>query len=175
MWADVSAAWAFSAIAVTTSTRIMSMEMPTSMVNLTADPPEDITVLRIVGSFVLSLATANAGVWNLALIVQDHTWTPGATITLDNDKRILWQREFNATAVSGWTSESWEPPDTHLVTGTLQHLARSEAMQVDLTPKVKLEAGKALYLVAYEAVDGGTLTLTSNSMRVLFQRTRRRR
>lgn len=175
-WTDVSGAFIFTTASATAAVRLMSFEMPTSMVGLTADPPEDVTILRVVGSMTVTLGTATTGRWSLALLVQDTTWTPGATLSVDNDKRVLWQRQFMPTAVGSWTAEQWSPPDTHFVATGATSLAPtySPASQLDISPKVKLEAGKSLYLVAYEDVDGSTFSVTSNSMRVLFQRSRRR-
>lgn len=173
-WTDVSTRWAFTGTTSTTAQQLISFEMPTSMVGLTADPPEDITILRIVGSYNCQVTTDVTARWSLAVIVQDTTWTPGSTVSIDNDKRVLWQRQFSPAAVTGWTSSTWYAPDTVLHQGTLGYIARSEGSHVDLAPKAKLEAGKSLYLVAYEDAGAGSITVSSVSMRVLFQRTRRR-
>lgn len=162
----------------------MSFEMPTSMVGLTADPPEDITILRVVGDYSVAVGNGVTGVWNLALLVQDQTWTPAATINLDNDKRILWQQQYTApaeaAALAGYASIAWYPPTLSVISATTSLFGNStmgalgNATHIDIAPKVRLEAGKALYLVAYEGSGTSTLTSSSVSMRVLFQRSRRR-
>lgn len=174
-WADCSASWVMTAVTATTSARLVQLEMPASMVNLTADPPEDLTLLRIVGDFSFAMSGNVTANWTLALVVQDVTWTPSGLMTTDNDKRILWQRSFQPGNVPGWTSTIWTTPATVVHTGTLSYAASSEgATHIDIAPKVKVEAGKALYLVAYNNTSTGTVTTGSYSMRVLFQRTRRR-
>lgn len=154
----------------------MSMEMPTSLVNITSDPPEDLTVLRVVGDFVVSLSAGN---WTLGCLVQDHTWTPGATVSVDNDKRVLWSMTYNVTGVAqlaGFTTASWEPPGQLFIDATTDLVVQAprEAVHIDISPKVKIQAGQALYLVAWENSGAGTFTTGSNNMRVLFQRSRRR-
>lgn len=164
----MSGQWVLAGTAVTTAVPLLQLQSPTNLSNLTADPPEDLTVLRVVGDFQVQLTIVTAN-WSLALIVADVTWTPGATIAVDNDKRILWQMTY----VSIDSVVNWIPPGTFLDTGVVT-MAPREAVHIDIAPKVKVEAGKALYLVAYENVAGGTLTTSSATMRVLYQRSGRR-
>lgn len=172
-WASISQGWAFAAITVTSTSTLMQLQAPTDLTNLTSDPPEDLTILRIRGSMLVTLSGSGVAAWTLALTVQDTVWTPGATFPVDADKRILWSRSFNAT---NDTSDIWEPPGVYIASGSgaTAFASNPNATDVDLAPKVKLETGKALFLVAYENAGAGTLTVDSEDMRVLFQRTRRR-
>lgn len=175
-WSDVSAEWVFAAQAVTAAVVLIQLQSPAALSNLTADPPEDLTILRMVGDFSVTLAGSAVGIWTLALTVADVTWTPGATMRVDGDKRILWSRQYWATNA---TSDTWQPPGTFNAGGagaTPYGVSSKDESphHVDITPRVKVEAGKALYLVAYEEVNGATLTVSSRSLRVLYKRSGRR-
>lgn len=171
VWASIDAlatGWDISGTG-TTAVTLVSMQAPTSLASLTTDPPEDMTLLRIVGNHRVTLSTTAQ--WTLALLVQDTTWTPGATFNVDCDKRILWSRNFEAVtnAVHTWC------PDGHLdVTGTNMTGGMHHVTSVDIKPMVKMEAGKALFLVAYEQSGAATFTSNSQNMRLLFQRSGRR-
>lgn len=172
-WADVSTAWVFSAQASTQLVALISLQAPTSLASLTSDPPEDLTILRVKGSFSVSMSAAAAvAQWDMALIVQDVTWTPSATINLDNDKRMLWTRTFTTSASN--VVHNWREPG-YLEVEATAFVSQPGMCEVDIAPKVKIEAGRALYLVVYETVNARTLTTNSGNMRVLFQRTPRRR
>lgn len=168
-WVSLSTGWALLTVASTTATPLMQLQAPT-MLNLTSDPPEDLTVLRVVGSFNC-LVSDPGGSWTLALVVQDTTWTPSAFFADDADKRILWSRTFRNGAAMG--AEVWTEPGVLTSQGSRLPFNR-DTVTVDITPKVKLEAGKALYLVAYEQDPGSTLTTGTEDMRLLFQRSGRR-
>lgn len=174
VWADVSGQWLLSVVSVTTAVPVMAMQAPTSLANLTSDPPEDLTILRIVGDYTVALGTANQpGNWSLALLVADVTWTPGATVSVDNDKRLLWQRTY----VTPNDIVVWYPPGQvvqNAAGGTYFPTNASETTHIDIAPKVKVEAGKALYLVAYENSGTQVFSTSSVTMRVLFQRSGRR-
>lgn len=169
-WADVSGQWTFAAVAATSTSVLIGMQAPTSLASLTSDPPEDMTILRVVGDFSVIL-TGAIQVWTLALIVADVTWTPGATVAIDNDKRLLWQVTYQT---SNTTATQWYPPGHMEVLATAVLTAPEKATHIDITPKVRIEPGKALYLVAYDNVNGASLTTASSSMRVLFKRSGRR-
>lgn len=170
-WADVSNEFTFTTQAATGTATLIQMQAPAALSNLTSDPPEDLTVLRMRGEFLVQLSTI--GQWVLALLVQDTTWTPGATFGVDSDKRVLWSQAYNAASDEVHT---WNPPGyLSLSTGPFRLQCPREAIHLDIAPRVRIECGKALFLVAYEEVDGSTLSVTSNSMRVLFQRSRRGR
>lgn len=173
---DLSTLWNLN-LSATTATPLLGLETPAPAAMLTADPPEDLTILRVVGDFNLSLT---AGIWALALTVQDQTWTPGATILVDADKRLLWSQTYDvvqmAAVLAGWVAGHWAPPGLLLANATADLLTQAprESVHVDISPNVKLVAGRALYLVAYELSGAGTCISTSSNMRVLFQRSGRR-
>lgn len=171
-WADVSNEFVLSGIAATGSATLIQLQAPASLASLTSDPPEDLTLLRIRGQFFCQIA-AGPATWTLALLVQDTTWTPSSTFSVDADKRILWSQTFNNFSN---VSTRWVEPDYMQwdIAGTIQ-ISQTAANTVDIAPKVKIEAGKALFLVGYEDVNGGTLDVTSQNMRVLFQRSGRPR
>lgn len=170
-WADVSTVFVFASVTATTATPLVQLQAPTSLAALTSDPPEDLTVMRMVGSFQVTLAGSATGRWSLALTVADVTWTPGATISVDNDKRLLWQRQYAATNA---TSDSWSPPGTLANPAFAGIPCPTDQVTLDINPRVKVESGKALYLVAYEDAGAASLTLVSHSMRVLYKRSGRR-
>lgn len=177
VWADVSAQFVFTAVATTTPVALVQLQAPSNLSNLTADPPEDLTVLRVRGSFSVTIdSAAFAGSWSLALLVQDTAWTPSTLFTTDADKRILWSRDYEFTSSTSGNIVTWRPPGVFQdgVNAGAAFPCQSEQVTLDISPKVKIEAGKALTLVAYENVDGSTLTVSSQNMRVLFQRSGRR-
>lgn len=169
-WLSIQGGWTFNAVSVTTTSSLISLQAPTTLA-LTSDPPEDITVLRIVGEYTVSLSN-NVCTWALALLAQDTDWTPG-TFNTDSDKRILWNQAYqnNAGAALSWTAGGYLSDGT---TGIFGPSVEKHTF-IDISPKVRLETGKALYLVAYEVVSGGTLSLTGITVRMLIQRTGGRR
>lgn len=170
-WVTLNTGWTFTAQASTGTSVLMSLEAPTTL-NLTADPPEDLTILRIVGDFGVALSGSPA-TWVLGVIVQDATWTPsGSGFGADSDKRILWSQMYGSQGSDiGW---AWYPPGIHTQNGVYVGEAPREAHHIDIAPKVRIEAGKALYLVAWELSGSKTLDVTPYTMRMLFQRSRRR-
>lgn len=166
-WISLQPNWQISAATATGAVSLMSLQQPTSL-SLTSDPPEDMTLLRIKGSFSMSML--GIGNWTLAMLVQDTTWSPSTLLTDDADKRLLWLATFANTLATG---KIWNPD------GTVEYgsggVSYCDMMtHVDITPKVRLEAGKALYLVAYENSGATTVTALSTDMRLLFQRSGRR-
>lgn len=167
LWTGVSGQFAVTDQVTTTAVPLISLQAPASLASLTSDPPEDLTILRMVGSFSVSLSAA--GVWTLALTVADVTWTPGSTSLEDADKRLLWLRTFNSQVAATY---QWLQPGYLTVNNTVV-AAQVGLTDLDIAPKVKVEAGKALYLVAYEESGAAALTVASRNMRVLVQRTGR--
>lgn len=173
VWSDVSTSAVFAGITGTSQAILISLESPTNLSNLGADPPEDLTILRVVGDLNVNL-TGGSGAFRLGLIVQDRTWTANALPADDMDKRILWTRQYSQPK-STTVASSWGSPDWFLTTdGTVEHVSQSVAGHIDISPKVKVEAGKALYLVAWEAINGAALTVSAQTLRVLYQRSGRR-
>lgn len=173
VWADVSQQFLLNSITATGTATLVSLEAPASLAGLTADPPEDMTILRLVGSFSFSFTVAATSRWTLALLVQDTTWTPSGTFTADADKRILWSRTFRQPV---GVIQTWSEPGVlyYDLAGTVAVAGQVGATSIDIKPMVKIEAGKSLYLVGYEDIGGGTILVTSANMRLLFQRTGRR-
>lgn len=170
-WQDLSGQWLLIT-AATAAVPILRFEAPTVVGTVTSALPEDITILRMVGSFQLSLGAAVCN-WTLGLMVVDALWTPGATFAADADKRVLWHETYvNST---GAAVVEWTPPDNYTPVGGVTSYAGPRACRLDITPKVKLEQGKALTLVAWENVaSAAQLTTGSADMRVLYQRSGRR-
>lgn len=165
-WVGVSGQFAMAGATATTAGTLIQLQAPADLSNLTSDPPEDVTVLRMRGSFVLALSTA--GSWTLALLVQDTTWTPG-TFLADSDKRMLWTETFNVAEASTWRPGLF----TNAAGSTFPDYPGKTFL--DIAPKVRIEPGKALFLVAYENTGTATLDISCQEMRVLFQRSPRRR
>lgn len=176
-WSDVSAAWNMNSVTATTANVLIQLQSPTSLTNLTADPPEDLTVLRVVGDWSTTITPGNTPAsWTLALTVADVTWTPGATVAVDNDKRLLWQMSYEEDVAVAATTCTWYPPGMFYqgAAGTVFPMGFRDATHLDISPKVRVEAGKALYLVAYENAGNGSLLVSSATMRVLYKRSGRR-
>lgn len=167
MWAGVSGEWLMNAVTATTAVPLVQLQAPASLASLTSDPPEDLTVLRLVGSFNVQLSTTSA--WALALTVADVTWTPGSNILVDSDKRLLWMRVYSAAAAAVY---AWREPG-YLAVNNVVACSAEGHVNIDISPKVKIEAGKALYLVAYESTGAAEFTTTSSCMRLLVQRSGR--
>lgn len=175
-WASLSSAWSQS-VAVTTATPLISLEMPATLVGVTSDPPEDISLLRVVGQFGTNVSAPAS--WTLALLVQDATWTPSTAFATDADKRVLWHRTYETGEAAG---ASWGAAAVGAGAGTSGRIVSAAATtecperyeHVDISPKARVEPGQALYLVAYENANGATFSTTTRDMRVLFTRSRRR-
>lgn len=168
MWQPVSAQFAVAANAASGSTSILAFEAPTAG-SLTSLPPEDVTILRVVGDFTTALSAA-LGNWTLGLMVVDATWTPTGVFEADADKRVLWHRTYEN--LNAGAACSWSPPD-RWTDGNITTMATREAVSLDISPKVRLEQGKALKLVWWENGGSATMTVQSSDMRVLYQRSRR--
>lgn len=167
-WVSLADSFALAGVTSTTAVSLMSLQAPVTLA-LTSDPPEDLTVLRVRGSFLYSVTAAS--VWVLALVVQDTQWTPTSLFRDDADKRILWSRTFCTTEETGL---AMCPPVEVFAGGFHNYTECLDSLTLDISPKVKLEPGKALFLVAYEQSGAGQLTVSSVDMRLLFQRSGRR-
>lgn len=160
--------------ATVATTQLLAFESPTLAVGtpLTADPPQDRTVLRLIGSLTWSQATAGNTV-HVGLILTDRSWTPVGTtnITADLDKRWLWWREFSMAVGAAWTAETFSDAGGGIHVNDLP--VEKDFTRFDITPKVKLEDGKVLSLVIYQ--NGATaVTCSSRDIRILLQRAGRR-
>lgn len=180
-WVSLNAGWILD-VAVTTASPLITLQAPTTLA-LTSDPPEDLTVLRIVGDFSVTIQDSGDGFasWTLALIRQDTPFTPTLLWQDDADKRILWSRTYFAQSTVGTNFTAYRPPGTlsygPLATPTMTVLGEaSELTHIDIAPKVRLTAGQGLYLVAYEnaVAFSSNVTTASQSVRMLYQRSRRR-
>lgn len=178
-WADISDQFAIAAATATGTATLMSMIADQSLVALTSDPPEDLTILRVVGDFTTTLTRGN---WTLGLIVVDTT-TSFTTFAADSDKRVLWHMTYDAeTPVTvggppaGAAAFIWTPPNLGMLQATANQLVQVDraSVHLDISPKVKVEPGKSLLLVAWENSGAGTMTVASTDMRVLFKRSGRR-
>lgn len=172
-----------TAASTTLSAKLLEFQAPTVTIGtaLTAAPPEDQTILRIVSEFTVQVtATTVANRICLGLLMADVAWTPGSTSVADLDKRFLWYKSFSlptATASAGVAGWAWES-GLLAITATANQLVQVDLQytQLDITPKVKLEDGKALTLVAYVDASSGltSYSVALRTMRVLMQRSGRR-
>lgn len=163
-----------SATAITTQTKLYELQMPTVTIGtaLTADPPEDVTILRLVAEYSFSFTQATqSGDWTIALTVQDANWTAGANFVADADKRMLWYQTFVSDPVA--STQNWFPPDA-FIAGTTRSASTWGHTRIDIAPKVRVEAGKALYAVLYENSGAQTATWSLNTCRLLLQHSGRR-
>lgn len=172
-WADVSGQFLLNGITATTAVILVQLQAPASLAALTSDPPEDLTILRMRGTFGVFASVSTAFSFTLALLVQDVTWTPGATFTVDADKRILWSRTFLNEPAST-AAPSWQPPGTYLEAGGTRFPTHPSIITVDIAPKVRVQSGQALHLVGYENSGAFAGTVISSEMRVLYKRSGRR-
>lgn len=170
-WSDISSTWLMTAVTATTAVELIRLQSPAALSALTSDPPEDLTVLRVVGDYLISMASGVAS-WTLALIVADVTWTPATAFGTDADKRILWHRTYIQEASE---ATAFLPPDRMmLVNAAGTFMSRTNATHLDIAPRVRIEPGKALYLVGYENSASTAMTTVSVDMRCLYKRSGRR-
>lgn len=173
-WMNATTGFTLAGIANTGSSIVMQMQAPSDPTNLTADPPEDITILRIVAEFSVNLSSTAAQAWTLALLVQDVTWTPETSFLTDADKRMLWYQTYAGSGAAA--TSSWYPPGMYAEAGGQGFPGYKEMASLDISPKVRLEPGKALYLVGYERnLTAGTITVSAQTARILYQRSGRRK
>lgn len=174
-WMSLETTWSTGTLSATTATSLLALQAPTAGGTITSDPPEDMTLLRIIAEHRV-IHSAAVAEWVVALTVQDTTWTPSSTFADDADKRILYAKAYaNPTA----TARTHHPPgQTVLDPGGTPAFAGGTERQlcfIDIAPRVRLEPGKALFLVCYEQAGTGTFELDAQFARVLFQRSARRR
>lgn len=170
MWVPVSGV-PFAGITSTSVSSLFGLESPTVTLgtSVTSDPPEDLTILRMMGEIEVSFDAP--ATWTLGLIVQDRTWTPQSTFAPDADKRFLWTENFSSVSGALWR--------TGLVIDTFQTAVTTavgtgrDKTRIDVAPRVRLEDGKSLHLVAYEEAGASVLTVTIRHLRLLMQRSRR--
>lgn len=169
VWVGIQDQFSFASQAATGTAVLVQLQAPADLSNLTADPPEDLTVLRVIGDLTVTLASTSAGSWTLALLVQDTTWTPTTRFEDDADKRILWAQNYTSLAAATYVWTSGYLAVNNVPTPGVPR----EMTRLDIAPKVRIEAGKALYLVAYEQSGTTTFSVESQNMRLLFQRSGR--
>lgn len=173
-WQELQTTWVMSQSA-SAVVSLLQLQAPAAG-TLTALPPEDVTILRVVGGFTVNLTAESA--WTLGLLVADVTFTIGSFPT-DSDKRILWSQTYRIAAstasLAGFAGASWSPPGQQEISATTDLVVQCnrEAVYLDISPNVKLEAGKALFLCAWEDSGSATLTVAGLNVRALLQRTRR--
>lgn len=175
VWQELGSTWTLnqSASAVVS---LLQLQAPAAG-TLTALPPEDITILRVVGDYTVTLTAESS--WVLGLIVADVTFTIGSFQT-DSDKRILWSQaytvETSTASLAGFALVNWSPPGQQSVSATtdLVLMANREAVHIDISPKVKLQNGQALFLCAWELSGAATILSAGLTVRCLYQRSRRR-
>lgn len=177
MWMPVPST-RINVTSVTVNTLVTLLQLEASTLAsgvINADPPEDLTVLRVVGMIDLMLAGINPGECTVAFLVEGSTWDMNTAFTTDSEKRILWHRTFvlPRDATENGITLRWCPPGTLVAAGAGGVIFGADlgVCSFDFTPKVKLEDGKALFLAVY--VNGVTVTLESYDMRILCQRSRR--
>lgn len=173
-WLPVSGT-AFSSITGSDTKVLLGFEAPTITLgtSLTADPPEDRTIKRIVAEFSVDLAAAATGTWTLGLIVADVNWSlTTGLFTGDADKRILWHQTYNASTAARYF---WTLPNHLQVASSATGMIETDwrATHLDIKTSVKLEDGKALYAAAWEEANGQTLSWVIFNMRILMSRSRR--
>lgn len=173
-WVSLSGVWTISS-AVDTQAALMSLEMPTALA-LTADLPEGLVVMRIVGDYECLLDTA-AGNWTLGLLVADSTWSIGTAFSADADKRILWSRSYGRAVpvANTLTFKDGYVRESVTATGATVAMAGCERQtHIDISPKVTIRAGQTLWLAAWEDAGGAGFTTVTTNIRMLIQRKARR-
>lgn len=178
-WLNLANDWVILNSGAAALVPLAQMEAPVDLTNIVSDPPEDLTILRIVGDFTVGHSGTPPFNVTFGLTVQDATWTPN-TVMADADKRWLWMVTYEAgtpgtTAPAGAADYTWTPPGMLFINATadINLVCPREAVHIDIAPKVRLEPGKALYLVSYITV-GTAVSMTATQMRVLYQRSGRR-
>lgn len=154
---------------------LLSFEAPAITVGtpLTADPPEDQILDRVLCSWSITASAAQN--FDLGLILVDRTWTPVGTTSIvpDLDKRWLWWRGNTAMLAN----DIWRPnllvQGSGAGTGPNSVPVERDISMVDISPKVKMEDGKALVLVVYQSLATATTTFTGQ-VRLLMHRAGRR-
>lgn len=169
-WQELATTFTASS-AVTVAVPLWGLQSPAPGAGLTSLPPEDVVIMRVRGNFSVSL-TSGPAAWVLGMTVQDQTWTPANVFRTDADKRWLWTRTYMQFGAG--VQLDWFPPGMAFEVSSGLYMAGSPEMtSLDISPKVKVEAGQALYLVLYEETGASTLAVGSIDMRMLWQTKRR--
>lgn len=179
-WLAIPVTNFFAGATTGATSQVLAFEAPTITPGtaVTADPPEDQILDRIVAEFRVDLN--GIGSWTVGLMLVDRTWTQSSTgeMAPDGDKRILWYETYESVvfALAGLTTTSWVPPNSLQIQATTPVIGECDwrATHLDITPKVRLEDGKQLVFVAWENSGTATLTFTTRSMRILMHRAGRR-
>lgn len=163
----------YAATVATSAVSLYGLQAPTITIgtDLVADPPQDVTVQRFVAelSVLSSVASSNC---TLALLVADRFWTPNSNFVQDADKRLLWYRTYVNALTTGITGSLWEGA-TYSTSGVALYTGIPEDYtRIDIAPKVRIEAGKALHMVLYYT--SGTWTVNLRTARMLLQKSGRR-
>lgn len=169
-WTPSNATWTIAVATATSVVELMAFEEPAATV-FTTMPPEDIIIDRVVGSF--DVLVSAAGNWTLGLLVADRGWTTTSAFSADADKRILWHETFENQVAGGalWQCGLvWTVGTLTLATAVM---SPERKYRVDISPKIRLQAGKALFLVAWEDAGAAAFSTTSRDMRILWHRARR--
>lgn len=174
-WVSLNTGWSTGALTSTTAVTLFNMEMPTTLSSLTSALPEDLTLMRVMGDFAVTMSSE--ATWTLYLVVADATWTPNG-FSSDADKRILWSQTYEnlSTGFAGFVGSFWFPPGMLYTQATASSVTGVDprCTHMDIKPKAKLEAGKTLYLVANEIAGAATFEVIGRTMRALVQMSRRR-
>lgn len=140
---------------------------------LTAEPPEDMVLLRIMALMTIAMtATSDFGI---GFMVADRTWTPIGTtrITPDLDKRFLWWREVGTSGAADMYAPQYFKAGggTGAVPNSIP--VDRDPTWFDISPKVRIEDGKHLLAVTYNSGAGSTGCVVQE-LRILMQRAGRR-
>lgn len=179
-WLGIPVTTFFAAQSVGATSQVLAFEAPTITPGtaVTADPPEDQIIDRIVAE--MQVVINGTGSWTLALMVVDRTWTQTSTgeMAPDADKRILWYCTYEAgiQALPGLTNTSWAPPNYMSIQATTPLYLECDwrATHVDISPKIRLEDGKQLVWVCWEESGTALFTMATRTMRLLMHRAGRR-
>lgn len=174
-WVSLNTGWSTGTLSATTTQTVMNMEMPTNTTALTSAFPEDLTIMRIMGEFDVTMT--GAADWVMYLLVADASWTSGG-FAADADKRILWSQAYQSfgTGFTGYVLTRWSPPGQLYQSATASQVTGCprNAVSIDIKPKVKIGAGQSLFLVSNELTGAATFEVNARTMRALVQMSRRR-
>lgn len=159
----------------TTVTSLISFEAPTLVAGtpLTADPPQDRTILRIVGQLQVAGAAAT-GSLGMGLMVCDRVFAPTSgtgRMTPDLDKRWLWWRETLLRSGESWDAQHYLSTGGVLSPNNVP--PERDFTMFDISPKVRLEDGKQLAFITFQDTALMAPVITLMEVRVLFGARRR--
>lgn len=160
-----------STASTSASTQILAFEAPAlvSGTPLTADPPEDRIIQRIIARFRWAQVTTGNTV-ACGVILTDRTWTPIGTTTIvpDLDKRWLWWREFFIGSGESWDTLTGTANGSAVPMAQCHNLEESP-LYLDIAPKVRIEDGKSLNFVIYNAA-ATAVTVVPMAWRILLSK-----